>query len=337
MVPARPVHPKRSDLHGEITKKSFHTVRTAHTRTLFWMYENCLNVWKLISKLFWRSSFWSKTSLFGAEIPLLRTSVTRLKDKSADVLVCPRQHLLFCSEILVPDTWSVWRLMNVPVNGARGPEGVGLSKPKRAVKPRRWQQLLLGALRLVYEPRWRLGREPAERSSSRLGRFLWSGPPAADSCYPVDCSLAVGGCKCECKCDQCEYRWPPLLKRSTLGGCVWVASHLCCFLMNAGLLFSVCALKVFMNSCYSAGVGLSADVPRSRSERGGFSRMPADRQKPAALTCDSGMTPLPAWITQYFPSASDSWLNIFESGPSAAVSRLQLVRTSAPRTLGALG
>lgn len=52
----------------------------------------------------------------------------------------------------------------MPVNGARGPEGVGLSKPKRAVKPRRWQQLLLGALRLVYEPHWRLGREPAEQT-----------------------------------------------------------------------------------------------------------------------------------------------------------------------------
>lgn len=38
----------------------------------------------------------------------------------------------------------------------------------------------------------------------------------------------------------------------------------------------------------------SADVPRNRSERGGFSRMPADGQKPAALTCDPGMTPLPA-------------------------------------------
>lgn len=38
----------------------------------------------------------------------------------------------------------------------------------------------------------------------------------------------------------------------------------------------------------------SADVPRSRSERRGFSRMPADGQGPAAVTCDSGMTPLPA-------------------------------------------
>lgn len=70
-----------------------HAVRTLHTRTLFWMYENDLNVWKLISKLFFKKLFLVQNIPFRAEATLLRTSVAGLKDKSADILVCPRQHL----------------------------------------------------------------------------------------------------------------------------------------------------------------------------------------------------------------------------------------------------
>lgn len=198
----------------------------------------CFECMKIISKLFLKKLFLVHNIPFTAEITFLRTGVVGFLDESADtsfasgssfpgqVKVWFTTGVWFRSEVTVPDTWSAARLMSVPLNGP-----AALKVFVKQTGTRCKATLLAAAGRAL--------RHKAQARPSRAEqtlKFPVIRSPAADSCYRGDCCwpwrLEVGM--------QTWPTWkqiPLLLKCSTLGGCTWVASYLCAFLMNAEVLF----------------------------------------------------------------------------------------------------
>lgn len=129
---------------------------------------------KITSKLFLESFLLVQNIPFTAEIPFLRSRVVRFLDESASfasgssfaglVKMWLTTGSWFCSEVIVPDTWSAARLMNGPVNGP-----VALKVFVKQTETRCKGTLLAAAgrvLLLIYQPCSLTSRSPGQTQPS---------------------------------------------------------------------------------------------------------------------------------------------------------------------------